>query len=53
MVNRDLWKELRQFHDDLRTGEWPACATEQEILLQRALRLLQDIYHYEMGVPYN
>jgi hypothetical protein len=53
MVGRDLWKELQMFHSDLATGKYPATATEQEILLQRALRLLQDIYRYEHTAEYN
>lgn len=52
MVNRDLWMELTQFHADLAAGQY-INATQKDILLQRALRLLQDIYAYEHTAKYN
>lgn len=54
MVGRDLWRELQQFHADLATGQsYYLNATQKDILLQRALRLLQDIYAYEHTAKYN
>lgn len=54
MVGRDLWKELQQFHSDL--AAYPPGNphyNNNEQLLLRALRLLQDIYAYEHTAKYN
>ena len=48
MVNRDLWFELGKFHSDLAT----AGLTDEE-KLERALKLLKDIYLYEHNAAYN
>ena len=49
MVNRDLWFELGKFHSDLATQK--QLTTEEK--LERALKLLRDIYAYEHTAKYN
>lgn len=48
MVGRDLWFELGKFHSDLATAD----LTDEE-KLERALKLLRDIYAYEHTAAYN
>ena len=48
MVGRDLWFELGKFHSDLATNT----LTDKE-KLERALKLLKDIYLYEYKAAYN
>ena len=48
MVGRDLWFELGEFHRDLAM----AGLTDEE-KLERALKLLKDIYLYEYNASYN
>ena len=48
MVGRDLWKELTNFHRDLAMAD----LTDEE-KLERALKLLKDIYLYEHNAAYN
>ena len=48
MVGRDLWFELGKFHSDL-----AAQTLTDEEKLERALKLLRDIYIYEHFAAYN
>ena len=48
MVNRDLWLELVRFHRNLAMSD----LTDEE-KLERALKLLKDIYLYEYSAKYN
>lgn len=48
MVGRDLWQELLQFHKDLAMTDM-----DDEEKLERALKLLKDIYLYEYKAAYN
>ena len=53
MVNRELWKELRDFQEDLEEGKYWYWQDPNNQLLRLALQLLYDIYRHEQNADYN